>query len=660
MECAKPFRVSDRIGFVRDARDAYVTTASCGVVTLVHVTTVPGTLGFLRGQLSYLATRGFAVWVVSSPGSSLEAFAKAEGVRARGVEMTRQISPLADLVALARLWRFFREVRPAVVHGHTPKAGLFAMLAAFLAGVPVRIYTLHGLPLETATGWKKLLLRATERVSCLLSHRVQSVSASLNRKALAERLCRPGKLRLLENGTINGVDATHRFAPGPAAAQAAREIRRRFGIPLEALVIGFVGRIVRDKGIGDLVRAWNLLRDEFEGVHLLMTGTLEPQDPIPPDADRVLRSDPRIHLAGHMKSMPGVYAAMDVVVLPTYREGFPQVALEAAAMERPIVASRVTGCVDAVVDGTTGVLVPPGAPAALAGALRLYLRDADTRQRHGRAARIRALRSFRPEALWRAMEREYRHQLRLRLTPEGADSRAREVSLHPPSHPRSLPRAFKRILDVAGAIIGLVAALPILCVIALGIWVTLGRPILFRQVRAGWKGRPFTLLKFRTMRPGSERSNQRVTKLGRFLRRTSLDELPQFWNVLQGDMSLVGPRPLLMEYVGRYTRRQARRLDMWPGMTGWCQVNGRNSLTWNQKFELDEWYVENWSLGFDFRILLRTLARVVGGGGVEGPGNACWTDEPDCEREHHEMKTVDSQVDLHERISFGQQAASDP
>ena len=184
----------------------------------------------------------------------------------------------------------------------------------------------------------------------------------------------------------------------------------------------------------------------------------------------------------------------------------------------------------------------------------------------------------------------------------------------------------KRGLDVALALGLLVLALPVIAVVAVAVRVTLGAPILFRQERPGLGGRPFVLRKFRTMRPeapGTDHADAaRLTRLGRLLRWLSLDELPQLWTVLRGDMSLVGPRPLLLEYLPWYSPEQARRHDARPGITGWAQVHGRNAVGWDERFRLDVWYVDNWSLRLDALILWRTAWVVLSRRGVRQPGHA--------------------------------------
>jgi sugar transferase EpsL len=180
----------------------------------------------------------------------------------------------------------------------------------------------------------------------------------------------------------------------------------------------------------------------------------------------------------------------------------------------------------------------------------------------------------------------------------------------------------KRAIDVAGSVAALMAVSPVLAGVAVAVLATDGRPVLFRQARPGLGGRPFTILKFRTMRAPREAEvwyasdDERVTRLGRFLRATSLDELPELWNVLRGDMSLVGPRPLLVEYLPHYTPEEARRHDVRPGMTGWAAVNGRNALRFRDRLALDVWYVDHWSLRLDLRIMARTAWQVLRRSGV--------------------------------------------
>lgn len=191
-----------------------------------------------------------------------------------------------------------------------------------------------------------------------------------------------------------------------------------------------------------------------------------------------------------------------------------------------------------------------------------------------------------------------------------------------------LSTSVKRVIDLLGAALtGLVLVIPAVGVGA-AVWATMGRPILFKQLRSGLHGRPFYLYKFRTMTDARNAGGQllpdeqRLTRLGRWLRATSLDELPELWNVLKGDMSLVGPRPLLMEYLERYTPEQARRHEVKPGITGWAQVNGRNALSWEEKFRLDVWYVDNWSLWLDLKILFMTVLKVLRREGISAEGYA--------------------------------------
>ncbi|TAK14520.1 MAG: sugar transferase [Anaerolineae bacterium] len=197
------------------------------------------------------------------------------------------------------------------------------------------------------------------------------------------------------------------------------------------------------------------------------------------------------------------------------------------------------------------------------------------------------------------------------------------MAFFPPGIPVS-----KRLFDLALILISAPVSIPVILLTAGLVRLLHGAPVLFSQVRPGYKGQPFTLYKFRTMADRRDAGGnplpdaERLTGFGRFLRGSSLDELPELWNVLRGEMSLVGPRPLLMQYLERYSPEQARRMDVLPGITGWAQVNGRNNVSWEIKFELDVWYVDHWSLWLDVKILFLTLWKVVRREGINEPGNA--------------------------------------
>jgi glycosyltransferase involved in cell wall biosynthesis len=374
---------------------------------ILHLTTVPQTLHFLSGHIQHAKSKGFEVHALSSPGESLDQFGRDMQIEVHSVVMTRRITPLSDLRALLRIARIMRRIRPAIVDGHTPKGALLAMMAATLCLVPVRVYHLHGLPMVTAKGLQQRLLSWTEWIACKLSHQVISMSDSLRELAIAEGLCPAEKIKVLNHGSVDGVEAYGRFDPTGIPAEMAPLLRDRYQIPRDAHVVGFVGRIVRDKGLVELGQSWQALREEFASLHLLIAGPFESQDPIPADLEEMLRKDPRIHLAGEVTDVPSIYHILDLLVLPTYREGLGTVLLEAAAMEVPVVATRIPGCLDAVLAGETGTLVPPHDAEALTSSVRTYLRDPDLRRRHGAGGRQRVLRDFDPEAVREALFQEY-------------------------------------------------------------------------------------------------------------------------------------------------------------------------------------------------------------------------------------------------------------
>jgi glycosyltransferase involved in cell wall biosynthesis len=374
----------------------------------------------LQGQLAYARRRGFDVALLCSPGTVSERTAERERVTLFPVTMKRRISPGRDLMALVEIYRALRQFRPDIVNAGTPKAGLLVTLAAWLCHVPCRIYTLRGLYLETASGPSRLFLETMERLTSSMAGRVICVSRSLRDRAVSWRLIANRKAIVLGCGSSNGVDLSA-FTPTPELQVRGQQLRLAAGIGDDAIVIGFVGRLVRDKGLLDLVTAWTRLREQFDTVHLWIIGSFE-ADGISASMRDYVERDPRVHLLGAVDEVAAHYAAMDVLVLPTYREGLPNVLLEAGAMRLPVVATSVTGCIDVVDDGVTGTLVPPRNPVALAEAMALYVGDRNLRRRHGEAGRVRVERDFAREHVWELLHGEYCDLLRTHgLTPPAGD-----------------------------------------------------------------------------------------------------------------------------------------------------------------------------------------------------------------------------------------------
>jgi glycosyltransferase involved in cell wall biosynthesis len=351
---------------------------------LLIAVTAPRSAGFYAGQLTALRAAGAEVWFLSSPSDEVARAVDAEGATFVPVEMARAPSPRRDARALVEITRALRRIRPDVVNAGTPKAGLLAMLAARALGVPRRVHTLHGLRYESATGPARRALWAAQRLSCAAATEVVCVGSGLRARAVETGLLRADEGTVIGDGTVNGIDVD-RFRLDEAARAAGLALRARAGVATGAVVAGYLGRLARDKGVGDLARAWARVGG---GARLLIGGGPDETDPLVAAERTALDASGAIQL-GHVDDPVAFLAAIDLLVLPTWREGFPTVPLEAAAMGRPVVATDATGCADAVVDGVTGTLVPVRDPSTLARALERYLADPALRRAHGDAGRSR-------------------------------------------------------------------------------------------------------------------------------------------------------------------------------------------------------------------------------------------------------------------------------
>ena len=355
----------------------------------------------LRGRLRALRLAGFEVTLVASPGGTglLRETAAAEGVTACPVPMRRGIAPLADLISMVRLCLLLRRLRPTITDFSTPKAGLLGNIAGWALRVPHRVYTLRGLKLESSSGMQRQLLMASERASAWCAHVVLCNSESLRKRTLELKIAPEQKIRMLGDGSSNGVD-TAKFSPGKSC------VRGEMDLPDGAQVVGFVGRLTTDKGIPELLQAFDRILQSKPCCWLLLVGWFDrAEDALEEHWRKRIERHPRILCTGYVPDTADYYRAMDVMVLPTHREGFPNVALEASASGIPVIATASTGAVDAVIPEVTGLQIPVNDPVAIADATLALLRDDEKRTRMGNAGREWVLERFsRERVLGLAME----------------------------------------------------------------------------------------------------------------------------------------------------------------------------------------------------------------------------------------------------------------
>ncbi len=389
-----------------------------GPVRLCHVTTSDSSLaGLYRGQHRYFVERGYEVWGCSLADTGHHARAEAEGLRFHAVPMSRMFRVGEDLRGLLALYRFFRRMDFDVVEAGTVKAGFLGMLAAWLAGVPVRVMTVRGLGIEQLSGVAYVVIRGIHRWSCRFARHVLAVSHEIRQRCIDARICRPDKIRVVLNGSSNGVDL-NRFALTAEMRQAGRDIRHAVNIPDDAAVIGTVARLKISKGTVELLEAYLNLADRWPNLWLLLVGPYEVmQDPIPTRVRETIDQHPRIVHAGYQSEVERYYAAMDIFALPTYREGFCNVLIQAAAMELPVVASATTGCHDPTDNGRTGLLVPVKDVEALTGALERLVGDEALRAALARRGHARAVELYDQEKVWPALDAVYRQWLAARHLP---------------------------------------------------------------------------------------------------------------------------------------------------------------------------------------------------------------------------------------------------
>lgn len=369
---------------------------------LIKVSTVPISLdSFCRGQLQMLS-QYYDVVAVSSPEPELKMIAEREGVRTIAVPMERHISLFKDLRSLWQMVRVFRREKPDIVHSMTPKAGLISMIAAWICRVPVRMHTYTGLVFPTATGLMKQILILTDRILCFCATDINP--ESLGVKGDLERYHITRKpLRLIANGNVRGVDMTY-YDRTPEVMAKAESLRRS-----DTFTFCFVGRLVGDKGVNELVEAFDRLHREIPATRLLLVGPYENAlDPLKPQTDERIRKGDGIETVGSQKNPRPYYATSDALAFPSYREGMPNVVLEAGALGLPSIVTDINGSREIIRQGYNGVIIPPHDANALYQAMRDFTVNRDETARLAANARKNIADRYEQQMIWQALLAEYR------------------------------------------------------------------------------------------------------------------------------------------------------------------------------------------------------------------------------------------------------------
>ncbi|MRT17793.1 glycosyltransferase family 4 protein [Vitellibacter sp. q18] len=379
---------------------------------LIRMTTVPISLEkLLEGQLAYMSNY-FDVIAISAEMEKLEAYGNREGVRTFHVELTRKITPIKDILAVFKLYKFLKKENPAIVHTHTPKAGIVGMMAAWLAGVPNRLHTVAGLPLMEATGLKRKVLNFVEKLTYRFATKVYPNSKGLYDFIIAKNFSKAPKLSIIGNGSSNGIDTDY-FNPIRFSESDNISLRDKWKIPQDNFLFIFVGRLVKDKGINELTAAFSKLSESKNKISLLLVGPFENDlDPLLPETLVNIEQNPNIYSVGYQNDVRPFFTIADALAFPSYREGFPNVVMQAGAMGLPSIVTDINGCNEIIIHRVNGLIISPKNSEALANAMRLLMEDKNLYQQLQGNARAQITNRFEQQQVWDALLEEYQRLLK--------------------------------------------------------------------------------------------------------------------------------------------------------------------------------------------------------------------------------------------------------
>jgi len=375
---------------------------------IIRITTVPGSLKtLLKGQSKFMSNY-YEVIGVSGNGESLNEVRQNEGIETYAIEMTRSITPIKDLIALYQLYNFIRKEKPFIVHTHTPKAGTLGMIAARLAGVPNRIHTIAGLPLLEITGLKRKLLDVVEKITYNCANHILPNSYKLKSIIIKNKYTKPSKLTVIGNGSSNGIDI-HHYDAKSVSEEERKDYRKKLKIKYNDIVFIFIGRMVKDKGLNELVFAFNELAKMNPNCKLILVGPREDHlDPLTAETEITIRDNKQISAVGMQRDIKPFVSISHVLTHPSYREGFPNVVLQAGSMDLPCIVSDINGCNEIIENNINGLIVPVKDSTALKNAMQIMINNPEERIKMSANSRPRIVQRYQQEYVWNELLKFYK------------------------------------------------------------------------------------------------------------------------------------------------------------------------------------------------------------------------------------------------------------
>lgn len=375
---------------------------------IIRITTVPASLGgLLKGQLHFMSNYFEVIGIASAQGNKLEEVGTQEGIRVIPVEMTRKITPFQDLKSVYQLYKIFKKEKPFIVHTHTPKAGIIGMIAAILAGVPHRLHTIAGLPLVVATGTKRKILNTVEKITYACATKIYPNSFGLKTIILENKFATLNKLKVIGNGSSNGIDTSY-FNSDLYDVTFKESLRSKLKIEPTDFVFIFAGRLVKDKGINELIEAFEKISSKYSQVKLMLLGVYEKHlDPLSSKTEECINTNKNIIYLGWQNDVRPYYAIANALVFPSYREGFPNVVLQSAAMGLPGIVTNINGCNEIIQHNKNGMIIPVQDTEAIFNSMEYFLTNPENVKSMAENARKDICKNYEQKNVWEALLQEY-------------------------------------------------------------------------------------------------------------------------------------------------------------------------------------------------------------------------------------------------------------